>query len=1014
MERALRVLGIEPGEAGPVLLLSLRAAVASLAVVLGQSYQSALFLDVLDASMLPWHFVATAAATVLLTAPYGALQRRLGEAAADGVLLGILAVGLLPGMLWPAAVREPAAMFGFTLWVQLAGLYANVGVWDAAVRVFPSRRARALLPLVSAAATLGCIVGGLGTRLVAELAGNDALLPLLLACTAGAAATGGRPRIDRLPAAPGSPRAGAGPLRAGLRLVAANRLVLYVVLVVLLAMPLFAAADFGFKKALQQRYSADGLAAFLGDYYLWVNVGVLAAQTLVMGRLMRRVGVGLVAATTPVLAAGAAVLLVAAPALGTALALSAVVGTLRFTFYQNSRNQLLTPLPAREKAAASLVLRTMVLPIGSVFGGLALLPVKDAPLPALGLVAAAGAALLLWVALAGSRAYRAELQAGLRKRVLSEAFAEQGLAQPDATALAALRAAVRYGPDEDASFAAGMLGQWGALEVAELEALAGRPRPELAAQAVALAVRLPPERRDAFLERLASAPGDPELVERACRALAAAAPDRAQALGRTLLEAAEPPRRAAGAILCAATGTAVPPEAERRLLEALGTPGLSRALALGAAAALPDSPARETLLGAALRDPTPAVRRAAIEALGITRPGALLPALEEALDDAHTRGAALEALARTGRLGEVLRRDLVQCPHPRRAPFLARAAAGRDDAEGRAVLAATLAGGRGWTRALVLRAVERRAPIPPAALDLPALERSVARELALFAVAAARTARRLTVLELDAERGLLRRAAFSLLRLQAPAQRARLAELEASLGAAEPGPRNAALELLEDHCRGGREWLPAVLDPCATAAADVAARLGLDGLQGLSAAELLRRSGDAQVAAAVAVLEQETPMPDAGLDPRLLAKAMGLRHSGFFRHLATEILLDVARRAEERSLGAGEALFEEGASPDGLYFVVAGRLEVTIRGRRINELAPGAVLGEIALLDRGPRSASVRALEAADLLRFSPELFDEIVEDYPDVARGAIALLVEHIRRQCAEPAARDGDGAPG
>ena len=91
---------------------------------------------------------------------------------------------------------------------------------------------------------------------------------------------------------------------------------------------------------------------------------------------------------------------------------------------------------------------------------------------------------------------------------------------------------------------------------------------------------------------------------------------------------------------------------------------------------------------------------------------------------------------------------------------------------------------------------------------------------------------------------------------------------------------------------------------------------------------------------------------------------------------------------------AGEVLFHEGDSSDGLYMVLRGRVKVyaTNAGGRVivyNTLGPGEILGELSL-DGGRRSASVKAVTdvectvmtnraARELMRLRPEFADQIL-----------------------------------
>ncbi len=99
------------------------------------------------------------------------------------------------------------------------------------------------------------------------------------------------------------------------------------------------------------------------------------------------------------------------------------------------------------------------------------------------------------------------------------------------------------------------------------------------------------------------------------------------------------------------------------------------------------------------------------------------------------------------------------------------------------------------------------------------------------------------------------------------------------------------------------------------------------------------------------------------------------RESDLFRGIDRDALAAWLRQHAHRlRLAAGDDLIREGESADEVCFVESGRFEVRKRSARADEehaigvVLPGAVVGEVALLDRGRRSASVRALEAGTAL----------------------------------------------
>jgi predicted acylesterase/phospholipase RssA/CRP-like cAMP-binding protein len=115
------------------------------------------------------------------------------------------------------------------------------------------------------------------------------------------------------------------------------------------------------------------------------------------------------------------------------------------------------------------------------------------------------------------------------------------------------------------------------------------------------------------------------------------------------------------------------------------------------------------------------------------------------------------------------------------------------------------------------------------------------------------------------------------------------------------------------------------------------------------------------------------------------------------------LVQEVLDRVVWRHLAPGELLFSEGDVADACYFVVAGRLLVSTLGAggaalALAELGRGEVVGELGLLDRAPRSASVRALRDTTLAVFSAELFDDLVARSPALMLHVARALLTRFR----------------
>ncbi len=128
--------------------------------------------------------------------------------------------------------------------------------------------------------------------------------------------------------------------------------------------------------------------------------------------------------------------------------------------------------------------------------------------------------------------------------------------------------------------------------------------------------------------------------------------------------------------------------------------------------------------------------------------------------------------------------------------------------------------------------------------------------------------------------------------------------------------------------------------------------------------------------------------------------------------LLPSAVLDGAARV---TLAGGEWLFRQGDDGGAVYIVERGRIEVVAEppGREpvvIRELGPGAVVGELALLSGGSRSASVRARRDTALLRVDGEAFESLLQANPDFGRTLLRRVARQL--ETAQPRALPGRDA--
>jgi EAL domain-containing protein (putative c-di-GMP-specific phosphodiesterase class I)/CRP-like cAMP-binding protein len=106
-----------------------------------------------------------------------------------------------------------------------------------------------------------------------------------------------------------------------------------------------------------------------------------------------------------------------------------------------------------------------------------------------------------------------------------------------------------------------------------------------------------------------------------------------------------------------------------------------------------------------------------------------------------------------------------------------------------------------------------------------------------------------------------------------------------------------------------------------------------------------------------------------------------------------------------RELFDGQAtIFRAGDPGDSAYLIESGQVEVLLEVggevRRVDVMGPGSLFGEIALLDRLPRSGTVRTLEPTSLMRIDRSFVDELLRTTDPLIQYLMQLLLERIRRE--------------
>jgi CRP-like cAMP-binding protein len=106
----------------------------------------------------------------------------------------------------------------------------------------------------------------------------------------------------------------------------------------------------------------------------------------------------------------------------------------------------------------------------------------------------------------------------------------------------------------------------------------------------------------------------------------------------------------------------------------------------------------------------------------------------------------------------------------------------------------------------------------------------------------------------------------------------------------------------------------------------------------------------------------------------------------------------VAELAEDVTAEAGAVLMEQGKVGQECYIVIDGTADVVIGGDTVAQLGPGEPIGEMALIDNRPRSATVKAKTQMQLLALDTKRFQTLLDEMPKANRAIMAKLSERLR----------------
>jgi CRP/FNR family cyclic AMP-dependent transcriptional regulator len=123
-----------------------------------------------------------------------------------------------------------------------------------------------------------------------------------------------------------------------------------------------------------------------------------------------------------------------------------------------------------------------------------------------------------------------------------------------------------------------------------------------------------------------------------------------------------------------------------------------------------------------------------------------------------------------------------------------------------------------------------------------------------------------------------------------------------------------------------------------------------------------------------------------------------LKRVPIFAGVRDKDLERLVKAMRESRFNEGEAITTEGHSGVGFFLIEHGNATVSLRGEIVRTLGPGDHFGEIALIDEGPRSATVTATTDLRCRGLAAWEFKAFVQEHPEVAWPLLETLASRLR----------------
>jgi CRP/FNR family transcriptional regulator, cyclic AMP receptor protein len=131
-----------------------------------------------------------------------------------------------------------------------------------------------------------------------------------------------------------------------------------------------------------------------------------------------------------------------------------------------------------------------------------------------------------------------------------------------------------------------------------------------------------------------------------------------------------------------------------------------------------------------------------------------------------------------------------------------------------------------------------------------------------------------------------------------------------------------------------------------------------------------------------------------------------LRRNRLFDELTTQDVATIIDLSKEIEHQPGQVIVIEGRDGVGFHLILEGSADVSVKGRKLRTLSPGEAFGDIAVIDGGPRSASVTADTQLRTLSLPPWEFKPLLLEHPQLAYKLLIKLCSLLREAEQRPPA--------